>query len=185
MIEQIKNDTSSFKRDISLLTLIILLLMIVAYIATSMAAGSYQKMQADKNAVQEKQEWLRNFDITGNQLLLSNIPKLPKAADIDSVIQEQLTIIGQHNIQISDIKNKTVAADTKSKNGSKLPYVQCDLQMEGEWEHITACLNNLESKYVLSISELQIEQNQKGSGVKAKIQYKTFYKGTNNEKNKK
>lgn len=186
MFEQLQKDTSSFKKDIGLLSLIIILLVVAAYVLTSMSAGSYQKMLADKNTAQEKKEWLQQFDYAGNQLLLTNIPKLPLAANIDTVIQEQLATISNHNIQISDIKNKTFAADTKSKNGSKLPYVQCDLQLEGEWEQITSCLNNLESRYVLSISKLQIEQNSKGPGVKAKVQYKTYYKGTNkNEKNNK
>lgn len=174
MYEFFKNDNSAFKKEMTFILGLIVVVFIICLGIMNYAGNAYIERHQNDLKIKQQEYWLNNFDLAGNEELLDSLPVIVKEKDADAAIQYQMSIFKNNNLVVTDVKNKNIPARSQGKK--KTPgYIQCDVQLDGEWNNFISALNQLENKYLVSVTSLQIEQNAKASGIKAKVQYRIIF----------
>lgn len=174
MYEFFKNDNSAFKKEMTLIMGFIVGILIICMAIMNYASKAYIERHQNDIKIKQQEYWLNNFDLAGNEELLDSLPVIVKEKEADEAIQYQMSIFKNNNLAVTDVKNKSIPARSQGKK--KTPgYIQCDVQLDGEWNNFISALNQLENKYLVSVTSLQIEQNAKASGIRAKVQYRIIF----------
>lgn len=176
MFDELKKD-ASFNKLISMLVLIIIVLCLTAAYLTGQIRNNTIKNDRLKAEAAAQAEWIKNTDASKNAEILAALPAAATEDNVESQFQQQLNMFSKHNLLIKDVRTKNVPEE-KNKFG----YIECQMELSGSWESITQCLNELESTYLISISDLSIAADEQ---LTTKIKYKFYYGGKNNDvKNK-
>lgn len=175
MLDELKKD-AYFHKLISMFVLIIVVLCMAAVYLTGQIRSNASINARLKAESEAQAEWVRNADISKNAEILAALPSAATADNVETQFQQQLNMFTNHNLHIKNVRTKNVPEE-KNKFG----YIDCQIELTGSWESIAQCLNELESKYLISISDLSIAADEQ---LTAKIKYKFYYGGKdNNDKN--
>ena len=104
--------------------------------------------------------------------LYKAVLKPVKANQIDKVQQEQLDILRNHNIVVESVRNDN---DKTNKKKAKLKSVTTKVTMQGNWDNLTAALNEFERRNLVVITELDISPDSKTGLIEAKMGYNIYY----------
>ena len=165
-------DTSGFKRKIYIYILITIMALAAAYgfnMMRSMKAAENIKLAATYTA---QSDWLNQIDYDEMDALYKAVLKPVKANQIDKVQQEQLDILRNHNIVVESVRNDN---DKTNKKKAKLKSVTTKVSMQGNWDNLTAALNEFEKRNLVVITELDISPDSKTGLIEAKMGYNIYY----------
>lgn len=172
MWEAFSNDESGFKKKIYIFCIITLLSFVSAYTLNAMRVTQAAENNKLAATYQSQSTWLRQIDYEEMDALYVAILKPVKAAEIDSVQEQQLDILRNHNLVIESVRNDN---DKKLKKNAKIKSVLTQVTVQGSWDNIVAALNEFETKNLVVITELDMSPDKKSGVVEAKMKYNIYY----------
>jgi hypothetical protein len=173
MLKEFQEDSDSrFKRKVivtcSILGFAVIFLMglhIERTIVTQKLANKYQKLQSE-------QKWLSGYNAPRHLLFFKSLVQPIQRTQIESVRQEKISLLQQNQLTIKSVRNERLKKETK---GKRLNYVSNTLQVEGNWENISACLQQFNQGYLTAVSDITMKNNNKNGLVDVSIKYRIYY----------
>lgn len=165
-------DNSGFKQKIYIYILITLLAIGIAYVLNFMRATQAAENNKLAATYTAQSTWLNQIDYDEMDALYKAVLKPVKANQIDKVQQEQLDILRNHNIVVESVRNDN---DKTNKKKAKLKSVTTKVTMQGNWDNLTAALNEFEKRNLVVITELDISPDKKTGLIEAKMGYNIYY----------
>ena len=113
--------------------------------------------------------WLQKFDYKDATNLYKLILKPCKAEELDNVQKEQLDILKEHKLTIISVRNDS---NTNNDKGA-LKARKTSVDITGDWNNITAALNDFEKKHFVVITNSSFSTDK--ALIKAKLDYNIYY----------
>lgn len=183
-----KDPNPDFKNSTTILIAILIIFGIGFFVIDAYRITSEQNAITVYNQAKNEQEWLQKFDFADNTKLLKQVLSPVKYPDVEKVQLEQINLIKKHNIMIKKIDNEKIkppeqekkVEKDKDKNKDKIKkiepnYAQTSLILSGSWDNYAELLNTFEKNYLVVITDLKMDFDQKTGLINTSLKYRIYY----------
>lgn len=166
MFKYFLQDKTSFKNSI-------LFLLIASFCMLFFSTYFYNefvvKSQANTKALatySAQAEWLNNYDKEAVSELQKTILSPVKYSEVDMVQKKQLSLFDKHGLKLVSVRK----GNTTSKG--KIKSISTSIVAEGNWENLSAMLNEFEKNHLVVITKLDLSYEDQ---VNCKMDFNIYY----------